>query len=55
MAFLSGQSWCVLKPWYTGGAQKKDFATVLQTDLTRSVVFICEAHYDEQHLIKTNL
>ena len=29
MAFLTGQSWRVLKSWYTGGAQNKDFGAVL--------------------------
>ena len=28
MAFLTGQSWHVLKSWYTGGAQNKDFGAV---------------------------
>ena len=28
MAFLTGQSWRVLKSWYTGGAQNKDFGAV---------------------------
>ena len=35
MAFLKGQSCCVLKSGYTGGAQNKDFGAVSQTDLTR--------------------
>ena len=33
--FLKGQSCCVLKSGYTGGAQNKDFGAVSQTDLTR--------------------
>ena len=33
--FLTGQSWCILKSWYTGGAQNMDFSAVSQTDLTR--------------------
>ena len=33
--FLIGQSWCVLKSWYTDGAQNKDFGADSQTDLTR--------------------
>ena len=37
MAFLKGESWRVLKSWYTGGAQNKDFCVVSQTDLTRSL------------------
>ena len=36
MISLTGQSWCALKSWYTGGDPKnKDFRAVLQTDLTR--------------------
>ena len=38
MAFLTGQSWRVLKPWYTCGAQNKDFGAISQTGLTRSLV-----------------
>ena len=34
VAFLTGQSWRVLKSWYTG-AQNNNFGTVSQTDLTR--------------------
>ena len=36
MAFLTGQSWHILKSWYTGGAQNKEFDAVSQIDLTRS-------------------
>jgi len=35
MAFLTGQSWHVLKSWYTGGDPEQDFGAVSQTDLTR--------------------
>ena len=35
MAFLTGQSWQVLKSGNTGGTQKNDSSTVLQMDLTR--------------------
>ena len=39
MPFLTNQSWCVLKSWYTGGAQNKDFGAVWQTDrLNQSLV-----------------
>ena len=39
MPFLTDQSWCVLKSWYTGGAQNKDFGAVWQTDrLNQSLV-----------------
>ena len=38
MAFLTGQSWRVLKSWTQAGAQNKDFAADSQTDLTRSLV-----------------
>ena len=37
MAFLTGQSWRVVKSWYTSGAQTKDFGAVSQKDLTRSL------------------
>ena len=33
--FLIGQSWCVLKSWYTDSAQNQDFGADSQTDLTR--------------------
>ena len=42
MAFLTGQSWQVLKSGNTGGTQKNDSSTVLQMDLTR---VICGAGY----------
>jgi len=35
--FLTGQSWRVLKSWYKGWAQNKDFGAVSQTVLIRSV------------------
>ena len=35
--FLRGQSWRVLKSWYKGWAQNKDFGAVSQTDLNRSL------------------
>ena len=35
MAFLTSQSWRVLKSWTRAGAQNKDFAADSQTDLTR--------------------
>ena len=39
MALLTGQSWRVLKSWYTWvGAQTKDFGAVLQMDLIRSLL-----------------
>ena len=40
MAFLTGQSWRVLKSWYTGsrGAQNEECRAVSQMDLTRSFV-----------------
>ena len=38
MAFLTGQSWHVLKSWYTGGGPEKDFGAGAQTELTRSLV-----------------
>ena len=34
MAFVTGQSWHILKSCYTGGGPYKDFATVSQKDLT---------------------
>ena len=33
--FLISQSWCVLKSWYTDGAQNQDFGADSQTELTR--------------------
>ena len=40
MAFLTGQSWCVLKSWYTGtmAAENEECRAVSQMDLTRSFV-----------------
>ena len=35
MAFITGQSWCVLKSCSQVGAQNKDFGAVLQRDWTR--------------------
>ena len=32
VALLIGQSWDVLKSWYTRGTQNKDFGTFSQTD-----------------------
>ena len=34
---LTGQSWRVLKSWYTGGAHSKDFGAFSDTNLTRSL------------------
>ena len=42
--FLRGQSWRVLKSWYKGWAQNKDFGAVSQADLIRSVFpFVAQA------------
>ena len=38
MAFLTGQSWRILKFWYTGGAQNKDIGAISQTGFTESLV-----------------
>ena len=38
MAFLTGQSWHILKFWYTGGAQNKDIGAISQTGFTKSLV-----------------
>ena len=38
VAFLTGSLWRVLKSWYTGGAQNKDFSAVSQTDLIRRLL-----------------
>ena len=38
MAFLTGQSWRILKFWYTGGAQNKDIGAISQTGFTKSLV-----------------
>ena len=35
MAFLTGQSWSVLKSWYTGGDPQQGFGAVLQINLLR--------------------
>ena len=35
VASLTGQSWRVLKSWYTGGPHNNDFRAVLQMNLTR--------------------
>ena len=37
MAFLTDQLRHILKSWYTGGTQSKDFGAVLQTGSTRSL------------------
>ena len=34
---LTGQSWRVLKSWYTGGAHSRDFGAFSDTNLTRSL------------------
>ena len=34
---LTGQSWRVLKSWYTGGTHSKDFGAFSDTNLTRSL------------------
>ena len=38
MAFLTGQSWRILKSQYTGGAQNKNISAISQTGFTRSLV-----------------
>ena len=38
VAFLTGSLLRVLKSWYTGGAQNKDFSAVSRTDLIRRLL-----------------
>ena len=42
MAFLTSQSWHIIKSWYRAGDQKKDIGTVSQVDLTE-FSFVCGA------------
>ena len=49
MAFLTGQSWYILKSWYTGGAQNNDFGAVPQMDLIKKFTSICGAGCKESH------
>ena len=39
MAFLTGQSWCVLKFWYTAGGPEKGFRRWLADELNPGVYF----------------
>ena len=45
MAFLTGQSWRVVKSWYGWGPQNKDFGAVAQT--AQPFGFVCGAGYQE--------
>ena len=52
MAISTGQSWGVLRSWYTGGGQNKDFGAVSQTDLPE-FSFVCGAGYYLQEIALT--
>ena len=38
MAFLTGQSWCILKSWYAGGGLKQGFQCCFVDGLNQSLV-----------------
>ena len=38
MALISGQSWCVLKPWYTDGDPEQGFRRCFADGLNQSLV-----------------
>ena len=45
MSFLTGQSWLVLKSWYTCGGQNREFGAASQTDFNNqsSVLSVAQA------------
>ena len=47
-AFLTGQSWGILKSWYTDGGQNKDSGIVSKTDLTIGLVLSVAQVYGER-------
>ena len=38
MAFLTGEQWRLLKPWYTGWGLEQGFGAVSQSDVNKSLV-----------------
>ena len=43
MAFLTGQSWRLLKSWYTGGKPEQGFWRRFADGLNRKFSFVCDA------------